>query len=214
MNTKKNINPQLSVTPLHAWPPEALMREAKRAALFWRNNPAFRENYGSMQSGGLYANQEERTAEIIVRVLARLKKEPPKPNLDQITFFHQVARYCFFGIANANHAPMSVSDVEGDDIGEIYDQFFDVASNEQDEADHAEAIQELFKKIGVGEKDFALFGTTEDEWKEATGLSGRLLRVKKDQRKKEILSTIKAKKLGDEVARLMPRLRDVLFVES
>ncbi|CAZ88957.1 conserved hypothetical protein [Thiomonas arsenitoxydans] len=205
----------LSTTPLHAWPPEALMREARRTALFWRNNPAFHESHGSLQSGGLYANQEERSAEIIVRVLSRLKKEPPKPHLDQITFFHQVARYCLDGIIQANSAPASVAYADGgveddaDDSGGIASPFFDVADD--NESDHADAIRDLFKKIGVGEKDFALFDTTAEEWKETTGSSERHWRNKKTQRKKEILSTIKAKNLGDEVARLMPRLRDVLL---
>jgi len=193
------------------------MSEAKRTALFWRNNPAFSEGRGSVQSGGLYSDQEERSAEIIVRVLARLKKEPPKPDLDQVTFFHQVARYCLSGIEQANRAPLSVTEGVGecgdaDDAGGLADPFFDVADD--NESDHADAIRDLFKKIGVGEKDFALFDTTAGEWKETTGSSERHLRDKKTKRRKEILSIIKAKNLGDEIARLMPRLRDVLFAES
>jgi len=195
------------------------MSEAKRTALFWRNNPAFSENHGGMQSGGLYSDQEERTAEIVVRMLARLKKESPKPEIDQITFFHQVARYCLSGIEQANRAPSSVTEGVGecgdaDDGGEIAAPPFGYATDHDETAERADAIRDLFKKIGVGEKDFALFDTTADEWKETTGSSERHLRDKKTKRRKEILATIKVKNLGAEAARLMPGLRDVLLAES
>ncbi len=190
MNTPQH----LSVIPLHDWPPEALMRESKRAAMFWRNDPAFREKYGHIQSGGLYVDKDERAAEIMFRVLERLKKEPPKPHIDQTTFFHQVARYCKPGIANANRGRLSVTEGADGDEGDANDSgeseidgpFFDVTGDADKDAERAEVIQELFKKIGVGEKDFVLFDTTVADWIESTGLSERQLRNEKESRKKEI----------------------------
>lgn len=208
----------LSTTPLHAWPGEALMREAKRVATFWSNDPAFRERYGQMRAGGLYVDKEERAAEIMARVLARLKKEPPKPHLDQMTFFHQVARYCKPGIAHENKGRMSVTEGAGGDgdanNDEIADLFFSVGGGSENEEQHTKATHALFKKIGVSEKDITLFDATDEDWMESTGLSKRLRWTKKDKRRKEIIAKIKEKGLCSEAARLMPRLRDTLFSEA
>jgi predicted Fe-S protein YdhL (DUF1289 family) len=209
---KNQDNADLSTTPLHNWPGEALITHSKRAAGCWRNRPEF-----SPGNWSLYSNEEERAAELVCQVIARLKKEPPKPNLNQITFFYQVAEYCRFGIKEHGEAPR-ITPIAGweDAGGEDDDLGADEAGGEayfdegEKKADLALEIQDLFKKIGVGERDFSLFLTSAKDFEEATGFGERHFRDKKSLRKQEIINKIKAKKLTGEFVRLMPWLRGVL----
>lgn len=209
---KKHSDATLSTTSLHNWPGEALITHSKRAARLWANRPEF-----STGNWSLYSNEEERAAELVCRVIARLKKEPPKPNLDQVTFFYQIAEYCRFGIKEDGEAPRITpiatredaggkdDDLGADEVGG--EAYFDEG---EENPELALAIQALFKKIGVDERDFALFLTSTEDFKEATGLGERHFRDKKSLRKEEIINKIKAKRLTREFVRLMPWLRGEL----
>ncbi|MHB1666544.1 hypothetical protein [Thiomonas sp.] len=201
--------PYLSVTPLRDWPAHALMAEAKRTARLWRNNPAF-----SQSNGGLFSNHEDLSCEIAARVLDYLHKKPANDGIEQVTFFHQIARYCQPGIIQDNYSIPSltegIEDQDGDEADyarrEIMDT--DTAMREGEDAERKEKLLSLLCKIGVGERDFALFDTSTADWIDATGLSERENRVMKTKRKKEIVEKIKLMNLGDDLARLMPVLRN------
>ena len=205
--------PDLVATPLRDWPPAAFMAEAKRTARLWRNNPAF-----SQSNGGLFSNHEDLSCEIAARVLDYLHKKPENDDIDQVTFFHQIARYCQPGIIQDNYSIPSVAEgIEDHDKDEtdyvrreIMDS--DTAIIEEDE-DRKENLLNILGKIGVGERDFALFDTSAADWIDATGLSERENRVMKAKRKKEIIEKIKSMNLGDDLARLMPVLRKSILAQ-
>lgn len=185
-------NTKLSATPLRDWPPEAIMAEAKRTARLWANHPAF-----SRINGGLFSYADEREAEIVVRVLDYIQNKPANDSIDQVTFFHQIARYCQFGIIKANYCIQSITE-EADDQGgddadyanrEIIDQNTTAG---EDDPGLQEELANFLRKIGVDERDFALFDTSCADWIEATGLSEREHRVMKARRKKEIMEKIKS----------------------
>lgn len=205
--------PDLVATPLRDWPPVALMAEAKRTARLWSSHPAF-----SRSNGGLFSNHEDLSCEIAARVLDYLHKKPENDDIDQVTFFHQIARYCQPGIIQDNYSIPSVAEgIEDHDKDEtdyvrreIMDS--DTAIIEEDE-DRKENLLNLLGKIGVGERDFALFDTSAADWIDATGLSERENRVMKAKRKKEIIEKIKSMNLGDDLARLMPVLRKSILAQ-
>jgi hypothetical protein len=209
---ENNTNPTntLSATPLHDWMGEDLLAEAKRAARFWASNPAF-----NPKNGGTFSSQDDLSAEIVCRVIERLKKEPPNNAIDQVAFFHRVARYCQPGIIQSNYSLPSLTEgvaSDSEDFGcdDVVDPSFCDEADESDQ-EKSEAILRLFKKIGISEHDSSIFETTSSDFEEATGLSERHLRDKKAARKKEIVRVIKAKNLGDDLSRLLPGLRDAIF---
>ena len=185
--TKSN----LSTTPLRNWQPTDLMAEAKHTARLWSNHPAFNPN-----NGGLFSNHEDRAEEIVVRVLDYLRKKPAKDASDQVTFFHQIARYCQQGIIQDNFAIPSVTEgVEsaGDDETdypkhEIADP--DTAGSEEETDERRAKLENLARKLRLGERDVALFQTHTKDWTAATGLCERTHREMKSDRKKEIAERI------------------------
>ena len=210
MKTNTTPTTALSTTPLHHWRGEDLLAGAKRTARFWASNPAF-----NPKNGGTFSNQDDLMAEIACRVIERLKKEPPNNAIDQVTFFHRVARYCQPGIIQSNYSLPSLTEgvaSDSEDIGcdDVVDPTFCEEADES-EQEKSEAILMLFKKIGISEHDSSIFETTSSDFEEATGLSERHLRNKKAARKKEIIRVIKTKNLGDDLARLLPSLRDAIF---
>ena len=194
--TKSN----LSTIPLREWPPEALMREAKRTAGLWCNHPAF-----SQSNGGLFSNREERADEIAVRVLDYLRKKPAKDALNQVTFFHQIARYCQPGIVRSNYAIPSVAEgVEGagDDETDYPKHEIvspDTAGSEEETVERRAKLENLTHKLGIGERDVALFQTSTKDWVSATGLCERTHREMKSDRKKEIAERIAEVAANDEI---------------
>ncbi len=202
----------LSATPLRHWPPVALMLEAKHTAKLWSNHPAF-----SRANGGLFSNLEDLGEEIVVRVLDYMQRKPANDEIDQVTFFHQVARYCQPGIIQDNYAIPSVADGIEDQDGEDYAvrEIIDpgTAMIEEEDEERQEKLLNLLRKIGVSERDFALFDTSTPDWVEATGLSERENRVMKAKRKKVIIDKIKSMNLGDDLARLMPVLRNSILAQ-
>lgn len=206
--------PDLSATQLRNWPPVAFMAEAKRTVRLWSSHPAF-----SRSNGGLFSNPEDLANEIVVRVLDYLHKKPEHDEIDQVTFFHQIARYCQPGIIQDNYSIPSVAegieDHDGDETDytrrEIVDP--DAVMQEDEDGERKEKLLNLLYKIGVGERDFALFDTSTADWIDATGLSERENRVMKAKRKKEIIEKIKSLNLGDDLARLMPVLRSSISVQ-
>ena len=207
--------PDLSVTPLRNWPPEAIMAEAKRAAQLWSNVKEF-----GRSNGGLFSDVNERSAEIVVRVLDYLRKKQANDSIDQMTFFHQIAKYCQPGIIQDNYSIPSITegveDHGGDETDysrrEIGDQ--DAAVCDEYESERQEELLNLLRKIGVGERDFALFDTSGADWVEATGLSERQNRVMKTKRKKEIVEKIKSMNLGGDLVRLIPVLRNSILAQA
>ena len=213
MTNNTNPTAALSTLPLHAWRGEDLLSEAKRTARFWASNPAF-----NPKNGGTFSNQDDLSAEIVCRVIERLKKEPPNNEIDQVTFFHCVARYCQPGIIQSNYSLPSLTEgvaSDSEDFGcdgvaaSLYDET--EGEDAEHEAEKSEAILRLFKKIGISEHDSSIFETTSSDFEEATGLSERHLRDKKAARKKEIVRVIKAKNQGDDLSRLQPGVRDAIF---
>ena len=194
----------LSTTPLRDWPPRALMAEAKRTARLWSNHPAF-----NPKNGGIFSDHEDRADEITVRVLDYSHKKPVKDGIDQVTFFHQIARYCKPGIIQDSYSiPSATEGIEGDGGDEtdypkheIVDP--DTARREEEDAERKEKLQNLLRKIGVGERDFALFDTSNADLIEATGCCERKARELKDLRKKEIIKMINSLAGGDEIVREM-----------
>ena len=207
-------NHDLSVTPLRNWPAHALAAEAKRTARLWCNNPAF-----SQTNGGLFSNHEDLASEIAARVLEYLQKKPASDDIDQITFFHQIARYCQPGIIQDNYSIPSVTegieDKSGDEADYASREIVDPATAMRDEedAEREEKLRNILCKIKVDERDFALFETSTNDWIEATGLGERQNRVMKIRRKKEIIEKIKSMNLGDDLARLMPVLRKSILAQ-
>ena len=140
-----------------------------------------------------------------MRVLEYLHKKSANNTIDQVTFFHQVARYCQPGIIQDSYSiPSATEGIEGkggdetDYAGrEIVDP--DTTMREEEEAERLAKLENLLRKIGVGERDFALFGTSTSDWMDATGLSERENRNQKTKRKKEIAERIAAVAANDEM---------------
>jgi hypothetical protein len=209
--TKSNL---LATTPLRNWPPQAFMAEAKRTARLWSNHPAFIES-----NGGLFSDIEDRTSEITVRVLDYLLKKLTDDSIDQVTLFHQIARYCQPGIVQDSYSIPPDKFIEDDDLEEddanrekIND--LEAQQREEDErAERMEKLQTLLRKSGVTERDFALFDSASADFVEATGVSERGHRNMKSQRKNEILKKIKSLKLDDNLVRLVPVLRGSILAQ-
>lgn len=207
-------NHNLSAIPLRNWPPEAIMEEAKRTARLWTNRKEF-----SPMNGGLFSDPSERAAEIVVRVLDYLRKKQANDSIDQVTFFHQIARYRQFDIIKTNYCIPSITegseDYGGDEADyvhrEIADQ--DAVSGEEVDPELQQKLVSFLRKIGVGERDFTLFDTSTADWVAATGMSEREHRAMKARRKKEIIEKIKSMNLVDELVRLMPVLRMSIFAQ-
>ncbi|MDE2175797.1 MAG: hypothetical protein KGJ54_10995 [Betaproteobacteria bacterium] len=112
-------------------------------------------------------------------------------------------------------AGATIEDHDGDETDytrrEIVDP--DAVMQEDEDGERKEKLLNLLYKIGVGERDFALFDTSTADWIDATGLSERENRVMKAKRKKEIIEKIKSLNLGDDLARLMPVLRSSISVQ-
>jgi len=201
----------LATTPLRSWPPEALMAEAKRAARFWSNNPAF-----IAQNGGLFKDIEDRRSEIITRVLDYLQKKPTDDSVNQITLFHEIARYCQSGIIQDSYSiPSDKFDAEDsldEDVGHR-EKAIDLTV-EQREEDRIEKLQALLHRIGVAERDFVLFDSSISDFVESTGLSERAYRTIKSRRKNEIFEKIKSLKLDGDLIRLAPALRGSILFQS
>lgn len=200
----------LATTPLSSWPPEALMAEAKRVARFWSNNPAF-----IARNGGLFADIEDRTSEIVIRVLDYLQKKPTDDSVNQVTLFHEIARYCQPGIVQDSYSIPSdkfYAEDSSDEDGGHREKATDLAV-EQREENRIEKLQALLHRIGIAERDFALFDSSISDFVQATGLSERAHRNMKSQRKNEILEKIKSLKLDGDLIRLAPALRhsSILF---
>ena len=193
--TKSN----LSTTPLRNWQPTDLMAKAKHTAMLWSNHPAFNPN-----NGGLFSNHEDRGVEIAVRVLEYLRKKPAKDAIDQVTFFHQIARYCQQGIIQDNFAIPSVTEgVEGAGDDEDYPKHEiadpDTPGNEEKTAERRAKLENLAHKLRLGERDVALFQTHTKDWTDATGLCERTHREMKSDRKKEIVERIAEVAANDEM---------------
>lgn len=197
-------------TPLRDWPPESILEEAMRAAKLWAAEPAFNR-------GGPLDDTESRSQEIAVRMLDYLSKKPHKDEIDQIAFFYQIAAYCKPGIIQSCYHIQTVSsdshgdEADGDD--EFAVQIYDYDAETPDSGDGL-AWKNLMRKLGVGERDVALFQTSTSDWSEATGLSERRHREMKSKRKEEIIDQIRKKNLAVDFVRLMPNLRNVLFTTA
>ena len=181
----------LSTTPLRKWEPTDLMAEAKRTARLWCNHPAF-----NPKNGGIFSDSEDRADEIAVRILDYLRKKPAKDEINQVTFFHQIARYCQPGIVQSSYAIPSVTEGVGgggDDETdypqhEIADP--DLVGSEDEAAERRAKLENLAHKLRLGERDVALFMTSSEDWVAATGLCERTHREMKSDRKKEIVERI------------------------
>lgn len=208
MKTTKTSKSRLATTPLRDWPPQSILAEAARAAKLWSREPAF-------TSGGPLDDIESRAQEIAVRMLDYLSKKPHQDEIDQVAFFYQIAAYCKPGIIQScYHIQTVLSDTQGDEAGgddEYAPQEMYGAETQGNGEGDGEAWQNLMLKIGVGERDVALFQTPAREWVSATGLSERQHREMKSNRRKEIIDEIRSKKLGADLARLMPGLKNALL---
>lgn len=194
---------QLSSMPLHCWPATSLLEYSKNAARLWKNRPEFSGNWS------LFCDREELASELVARVLARLKKERPRPDVDQVTFFYQVAEYCRFEIEKIGRAPMIVQSSREDDDGEPYDLLDSISCESNDDNEEfVDEVREFFKKVGVGESDFALFLTPQKDFEDAAGLSERHIRDMKTARRREIANKIKKANLVATFKKIAPRACD------
>ena len=85
-------------------------------ARLWRGHPAF--SPGNKISGSLFLDQEELAAEIMVRVINRLKVEPTSDTVDQVDLFHRVALYSRESIAQSNYCVPSIAVGSAVDAGD------------------------------------------------------------------------------------------------
>ena len=198
----------LSITPLRKWEPTDLMAEARRTARLWCNHPAF-----NPKNGGIFSDSEDRADEIVVRVLDYLRKKPAKDEINQVTFFHQIARYCQPGIVQSGYAIPSVAEgVEGagDDETDCPKHEIvspDTSGSEEETVERRAKLESLAHKLRLGERDVALFETSTEDWVAATGLCERTHREMKSDRKKEIAEKIGEVAANDEILLEMEKAR-------
>lgn len=200
----------LAATPIRDWPPECIMREAMRAAKLWSAHPAF-------NNGGPLDDVDARAQEIVARVLDYLKKKPHDDEIDQVTFFYQIVGYCKPGIIQSCYHIQTVSSDADAGSGEEDDDWVEYTNQEMSDpraSDDRKAWENLMRKIGIKERDAALFQTPTRDWVEATGLSERQHREMKTKRKLQLINIIKNKNLADDLVRLMPSLKNVFLARE
>lgn len=166
----------LHKTPLREWPAEAIVKMVKKVAKYWKNDPAFNKD-----SGHIYSQFEDRSAEISTRVLEYLLKKQTDDNADQVGLFHQISGYVKQAMITDSysipaHASGLDSGEEGDDNPkEIVDR--SSSKMQEGEAQDSARILELLALLGFKEKHFALFESGGKDLHDGLGISERQITI-------------------------------------